>query len=359
MAARERIGVLRLGQQHHAHVHALLQDHVDTAQRGVNARRIAVVDHRDILRKAVQQAYLLRRKRRAGRRHDVLDPCLMHRDHIGVSFDHDGEILLLNGLLGEIETVKFAFLAVYLALGGVLVLGHLLVGAQRAASERHDAPRNVVHGEDHAVAEPVVQRAVPVADQRKSRREEKLLLVTRRQGVLRHPVALRGAESESEFLDRGVGHPALLAEVGQSHALSFGLALEVVGEILRGPAVQGEHRLAVVVAAHLLFGQRFLLNLDAVTLGHHLQRLGIGCGFLIHYESHGITALPTTETFIKAFRRRDYERRGLLVVERTTRDIVHALSFERDVFADNIHDIGGGVNAVYCFPVDHSLQRYE
>ena len=116
----------------------------------------------------------------------------MHRNHIGVSFDHDGEILLLNGLLGEIETVKFAFLAVYLALGGVLVLGHLLVGAQRAASERHDAPRNVVHGEDHAVAEAVVERPVALALQRKSRREEKLLLVTRRQGVLRHPVALRG-----------------------------------------------------------------------------------------------------------------------------------------------------------------------
>ena len=359
MAARERIGVLRLGQQHHAHVHALLQDHVDTAQRGVNARRIAVVDHRDILRKAVQQAYLLRRKRRAGRRHDVLDPCLMHRDHVGVSFDHDGEILLLNGLLGEIETVKFAFLTVYLALGGVLVLGHLLVGAQRAASERHDAPRNVVHGEDHTVAEAVVERPVALALQRKPRRDEKLLFVTRRQGVLRHPVALRRTESQSEFPDRGVGHAALLTEIGQAHALPFGLAVEVIGEVLRSPAVQGEHRLAVVVASHLLLGHLLLLDLDAVTLGHHLQRLGIGCGFLIHYESHGITALPTTETFIKAFRRRDYERRGLLVVERTTRDIVHALSFERDVFADNIHDIGGGVNAVYCFPVDHSLQRYE
>ena len=216
-----------------------------------------------------------------------------------------------------------------------------------------------MHGEDHPVAEPVVKRSVALAGQRKSRREEELLLVTRRQGVLRHPVALRRTESESEFLDRGVGHPALLAEVGQSHALSFGFALEVVGEILRGPAVQGEHRLAVVVAAHLLFRHLLLLNLDAVTLGHHLQGLGIGDVLVLHQESHGIAALAASEALVDALRGRHDERRGLLVVERTARLIVHALSFERDVFADNIHDIGGGVNAVYCFPVDHTRKDTE
>ena len=359
MAARERVGVLGLGQQHHAHVHPLFQDHVDTTQRGVDTRRIAVVDDRDVLRKAVQQVYLLRRERRSGRRHDVLHPGLVHRNHVGITLDHDGEVLLLNGFLGEIEAVQFAFLAVYLALGGVQVLGDLLVRAERAASEGHDAARDVVHGENHPVAEPVVERPVALALQRKPRRDEKLLFVTRRQGVLRHPVALRGAESESEFLDRGVGHPALLAEVGQSHALSFGLALEVVGEILRGPAVQGEHRLAVVVASHLLLGHLLLLDLDAVALGHHLQRLGIGDVLVFHQEGHGVAALAASETLVDALRGRHDERRGFLVVERTARLVVHALAFERDVFADNIHDIGGGVNAVYCFPVDHSLQRYE
>ena len=359
MAARERIGVLRLGQQHHAHVHALLQDHVDTAQRGVNARRIAVVDHRDILRKAVQQAYLLRRKRRAGRRHDVLDPCLMHRNHIGVSFDHDGEILLLNGLLGEIEAVKFAFLAVYLAFGGVLVLGHLLVGAQRAASERHDAPRNVVHGEDHAVAEAVVERPVALARQRKARREEELALVAGRQGILRHPVALCRAEPEPELADRGVGQSALLPEVGHPDAHPLGVVAEEIRKVLRGPSVHDEHRLAVVVAPHLLLRQLLLPDLDAIAFGHHLQRLGIGDVLVLHQERHGIAALPAAETLVDPLRGRDDERRGLLVVERTARLIVHTLSLERDIVADDIHDVRGGIDAVYRFPVDHSLQRYK
>ena len=180
-----------------------------------------------------------------------------------------------------------------------------------------------------------------------------------RNNSLRHPVALRRTESQSEFPDRGVGHAALLTEIGQAHALPFGLAVEVIGEVLRSPAVQGEHRLAVVVASHLLLGHLLLLDLDAVALGHHLQRLGIGDVLVFHQEGHGVAALAASETLVDALRGRHDERRGFLVVERTARLVVHALAFERDVFADNIHDIDGGVNAVYCFPVDHSLQRYE
>ena len=171
MAAGERIGVLGFGQQHHADIHPLLEDHVDAAQRGVNPGRIAVVDHGDVLREAPQQADLLRGERRSGGGDDSLDPGLVHGDHVEIALDHDGKILLLDGLLGEIETVEFAFLAVDLALGGVRVLGDLLVGAQGAAPEGDDAPRDVVHGEDHAVAEAVVERTVALSGQRKARRE--------------------------------------------------------------------------------------------------------------------------------------------------------------------------------------------
>ncbi len=74
----ERVGILGFGQQHDAHVHPLGQDHVDAADRGVDARRIAVVDDRDVLREAVQQTDLLGRERRARRRHDILHAGLVH-----------------------------------------------------------------------------------------------------------------------------------------------------------------------------------------------------------------------------------------------------------------------------------------
>ncbi len=53
MRACERIGIVLGRQQHHAHVHALLQDHVDSAQRGVYARRIAVVYNGYVTREAM------------------------------------------------------------------------------------------------------------------------------------------------------------------------------------------------------------------------------------------------------------------------------------------------------------------
>ena len=125
----ERVGVVLGWQQHHPHVHALLEDHVDAPQRGMDARRVAVVDHGDVAREPIEQADLLRRERGARRRNHVLDPCLVHRNHIGVALDHDGEVLLLDRFFGEVKSVELPFLAVNLALGGVLVLGHRLVGA--------------------------------------------------------------------------------------------------------------------------------------------------------------------------------------------------------------------------------------
>ena len=75
----EGVGILGFGQQHHAHVHPLPEDHVDPAQRSVDTRRVSVVNDRDVFRKTVQQAYLLGRERCPGRRNDVLDTRLVHR----------------------------------------------------------------------------------------------------------------------------------------------------------------------------------------------------------------------------------------------------------------------------------------
>ncbi len=359
MAPGERIGVLGLGQQHDAHVHALLEDHVDTAQRRMDTRRIAVVDDRDVLRKAVQQAYLLRRERRTGRRDDVLDPGLVHRNDVGIALHHDGEVLLLDGFLGEIETVEFALLAVYLALGRILVLGDFLVGAERTAAERHDTARNIVDREHHPVVETVEERTVALALERQARREEEFLLVPGGQRVLGHLVALGRAETEAEFLNRGVGHAARLAEIGHADAHPLALVVQIVGEVVGRPTIERKHGFAVVVAPLLLGGELLLLDLDAVALGHHLERFGIGDVLVLHQERHGVAALAAAETLVDALGGRNDERRGLLVVERTARLVVHAFALERDEVADNIHDIGGGIDAVYCLPVDHTCKDRE
>ena len=131
---------------------------------------------------------------------------------------------------------------------------------------------------------------------------------------------------------------------------------QVIRKILRRPTVHDEHTLAVVVAGDLLGRHLLLPHFDTVTLGHGFQRLGISHILVLHQESDGIAALAAAETLVNPLRGRYDERRGLLVVERAARLIVHALAFERDIIADDVHDIRGGVDAVYRFPVDHSCK---
>ena len=279
----------------------------------------------------------------------------MHRDHVGIPLDQDRIVLLLDRLLGEIETVEFAFLAVYLALGGVLVLADILVRAQNTTAERDDPPRNIVYGKHYTVVETVEQMSVAFAAQRKSGREQKLLLITGRQRGPRHHIALCRAITQTELLDRSLCKPALLPEIAHADAHPLLRTAQVIGEIVVGPSVEREHRLAVVVAAHLLLGQLFLLHLDAVAFGHDLERLGIGDSLVLHDEGDGIARFAAAEALENALCGRYDERRRLLVVEGTARLIVHALAFERDIVADDLDDIGCRIDAVYGGAVDHIL----
>ena len=77
-AACKRVGVFAVGQQQHFHVHALFEQHVDTAQTGFDARAVAVVKHRDVFGEAAQQVYLSRSEGRARGSHDIFNATLVH-----------------------------------------------------------------------------------------------------------------------------------------------------------------------------------------------------------------------------------------------------------------------------------------
>ena len=81
----------------------------------------------------------------------------MHRDNIGISLNKYCIVLLLYRLLGKEETVYLATFVVYLTLWRVLILRHLLVGAQRATTKAHHAARDIVDGKHHTVIKPVAQ----------------------------------------------------------------------------------------------------------------------------------------------------------------------------------------------------------
>ena len=99
------VGVFAVGQQHHLHVKALLEEHVDTAQRRVDTRRIAVVQHGDITREALDKPYLGLRQCRSATGDDILYTRLVHRDDVHLALYQIAHVRPRDSLFGLEKTV--------------------------------------------------------------------------------------------------------------------------------------------------------------------------------------------------------------------------------------------------------------
>ena len=207
-------------------------------------------------------------------------------------------------------------------------------------------------GKDDTTTESVVP-ATRLALDAQTRTCKELLLVACRECRLSHLVALGGAVAQTKAGNGGIGKPTL-AKVTLAHTQTLIGIAELLFEIVVGPTVNDHHTLAVVVALLLLVGHLALLNLDTILLGHEFQCLDIGHLLVLHNEGDGIATLSATETLIQALGGRHDKRRGILGMKRTTRLIVHTRTFECDKVADDIDDIGGGINSIYCCPINHN-----
>ena len=95
------------------------------------------------------------------------------------------------------------------------------------------------------------------------------------------------------------------------------MVMKKVLEIVGGPLVHDEHRLAFALGLLLLIAQLTLLYLDIVLLGQPPQRLRVGHLLMSHQKAHGRTSLTARETLTDISGGRNIERRGALIVERT------------------------------------------
>ena len=111
------VGILSVGQQHHLHIHAILQQQVDTPQGCFDTGRISVVEHRDVLREAVDHPYLSVGEGCPRRGDYILYACLMHGEHIGIPFHQEAFILFYDRTLGEVEPIELLTLGVNLTFG--------------------------------------------------------------------------------------------------------------------------------------------------------------------------------------------------------------------------------------------------
>ncbi len=107
MALCETVGIVSVGKKQNLYVEPLAQQHVDTAQRGLDTGGVAVVYDCDVVGKSMYQPNLAVGKRRARRGHNILNTTLMHRDDIKISLDKYAFIMLYYRLLCLIQSVKF------------------------------------------------------------------------------------------------------------------------------------------------------------------------------------------------------------------------------------------------------------
>ena len=143
-------------QHHHAHVHTFRQNHIRSTQGGMDARRITVVEHGDVLRVTLDEADLLHCQRGAAAGHHILDADLVHAQHVEIAFHEDTFVLAGDGVFGKIDTVKRLLLVVNLRLWRVLVFRAFLVVGEDAAAKADNTPRQAVDGEHHTAMVTVV-----------------------------------------------------------------------------------------------------------------------------------------------------------------------------------------------------------
>ena len=105
MALRKRVGVVTGRQREHLDTHLFGQQQIDTAQRRLDTGGIGIVDERNILRKTVNDTYLLFRKRSTGGCYNVLHTGLVHGYHIEIALHHDTLVAACYGATSLIKTI--------------------------------------------------------------------------------------------------------------------------------------------------------------------------------------------------------------------------------------------------------------
>ena len=100
--ACETVGVILGRQQQHLDVQSLGQQHVHAPECGMHTSIVAVEHFGHILCEAVNEMNVPLGQGRSRRRNHILESCLVHRNHVGISL-HDVAFVLLGNLTLGLE----------------------------------------------------------------------------------------------------------------------------------------------------------------------------------------------------------------------------------------------------------------
>ncbi len=264
---------------------------------------------------------MLSRQSGSQRRDRICEPRLMHRDDVGVAFDHDRLSRSHDRVLRTIDRVEVARLVKHRGLLGVQVLG-LFVAKYPAAEPDHPS-RDVAYREHDALVEPVFE--VPITPECQIRVDHLFCRETFRLQM--------GGQSSSA---RRVTQFEALRDLDSEAAL-----LEVLTRLRRASVSRGDERLVVETSRFVARRPQPLASsarhavaclgyLDVRSIGEQSDRVGELEMFGLHQKAEHVAAFATSEAVPQLRRRIDLERWCLLLMERTQTPVQSALLLEHD-----------------------------
>ena len=155
MRTGKRIGIFTFREQEHFHVKTLLQDNINSPQRGFDPCFVAIIEHRDIFCKPLYEPDLVCCKSSTRRSYHILYTRLVQADHIGVPFYQEATIFLYNSRFSLEKAIQHVAFMVDLRFGRVDVFGGFLILFQDTAAEADYLSRYAVDGEDHPAGKSV------------------------------------------------------------------------------------------------------------------------------------------------------------------------------------------------------------
>ena len=275
---------------------------------------------------------MLLRQGGAQRGHRAVKPRLVEGDGVHVPLRQNDPARL--GALGDVQGEQVPALVVHRGVRRVEVFGGGVV--HHPPAEADHVPPHIDDGEDHPVAEAVVDAAVLVVDGQPRVQQVPLVIALARQ-LLDQRVPPVGGEAQPEPGQRPPGQPPAL-EVGQ--------ALRPLGP--PEPPVKGQGGLPVHLQDLLSpllgpgGGPPRLRDRHTGPLGQHLHRVPEGQVLQLHHIVDDAAPLATAEALVHLPVGHHVEGGSLLRVEGATAPIAVPLLGQPDRLRHQVDNIGPG-----------------
>ena len=265
--------------------------------------------------------YLFFGERSAGGCHHIRDASLMHGYDIGITFHHIGHILSHNLFLGKGYGVKNIAFVVNLRFGRIDVFGLRFVARQDTPAKAQHPSRKAVYGKDHTSAKTVVEFSTVFFLNGESALNQIFFVITAFERRLCKAIPAFRTIAQLELLDDGIGKTSF-PKIRKPDTAAFFCFPKILHKMVGGVLGYMVKRFTLRLTLNILRGKFLFLYLDIVLTGKKTQGFHVFQMLVFHDETHRITTFSATEAFKDTLSRRNNERRGLFLMERTQTQII-------------------------------------